>query len=79
MDEQRSRAFINGLKPHWFVSAFNSVGKLGGLLVAWDPVLFELEPLLCCGGIFLIGTCCAKKRQVNLLNVYGPCTDRLAF
>jgi exonuclease III len=79
VDEQRSHAFINGLKPHWFVSAVNSVGTSGGLLVAWDPVFFYLKPFFCCGGILLTGTCCANKRQVNLLNVYGPCIDKLAF
>jgi len=47
--------------------------------VAWDPRLFELEPFLRCGGILLIITCCYNKRQINLLNVYGPCTDRLAL
>jgi hypothetical protein len=79
VDEQHSRAFINGLKPNWFVSAVNLVGTSGGLLVAWDPVFFYLKPFFCCGGILLIGTCCANKRQVNILNVYGPCFDKLAF
>jgi len=55
------------------------VGRSGGLLVAWDHVLFALKPFLCCGDILLTGTCCANKQHVNLLNVYGPCTDRLAF
>jgi hypothetical protein len=56
VDEQRSRAFINGLKPNWFVSAVNSVGTSGGLLVAWDPAYFDLKDFFCCGGILLTGT-----------------------
>jgi endonuclease/exonuclease/phosphatase family metal-dependent hydrolase len=79
VDEQRARDFFSSIRPQWFVSVVSSVGRSGGLLVAWDPIMFELEPFLCCGGILMTGTCCANKRQVNLLNVYGPCTDRLAF
>jgi hypothetical protein len=79
VDEQRSHAFINRLKPHWFVSAVNSMGKSGGLLVVWGPLFFYLNPFLCCGGIVLKDTCCANKRQVNLLNVYGPCIDKLSL
>jgi len=62
VDEQRARAFISFIKPQWLVSVVNSVGKSGGLLVSWDPVLFELEPFLCCGDIFLTGTYCSNKR-----------------
>jgi hypothetical protein len=79
VDEQRARAFFSSIRPQWFVSVVSSVGRSGGLLVAWDPVKFELEPFLCCGGILMTGTHCANKRHVNLLNVYGPCTDRIAF
>ena len=38
-----------------------------------------MVPFLSCGGIMLIGTCCEKKRQLSLLNIYGPCTDRISF
>jgi hypothetical protein len=47
--------------------------------VAWDPSKFDLEPFLSCGGILLTGTCCENKRQLTLLNVYGPCTDIITF
>jgi len=47
--------------------------------VAWDPVFFCLKPYFYCGGILFIGTCCANKRQVNLLNIYGLFFDKLAF
>jgi exonuclease III len=79
VDAQRSLAFINGLKPKWLVSVVNSVGTSGGLIVAWDPAYFDLKSFIWCGGILLSGTCCANKRQVNILNIYGPCTENLEF
>jgi hypothetical protein len=27
----------------------------------------------------LTGTCCENKRQLTLLNIYGPCTDQITF
>jgi endonuclease/exonuclease/phosphatase family metal-dependent hydrolase len=79
VDEQRARVFLSTLRPLWFVCVVNSVGKSGGLLAAWDPTKFDLEPFLSCGGILLTGTCCENKRQLTLLNVYGPCMDIITF
>lgn len=79
VDEQQAWDFLSSLRPQWFVSVVSSVGKSGGLLVTQDPIKFDLEPFLCCGVILMTGTCCANKRQFTLLNVYGPCTDRITF
>jgi hypothetical protein len=51
----------------------------GGLLVAWDPLLFNLVPFLTCGGILLTGSIISSKRKINFLNVYGPCMERKSF
>jgi hypothetical protein len=48
-------------------------------LVAWDPNFFNLVPFLTCGGILLSGYCLESRRQLNLLNVYGPCSERKPF
>jgi hypothetical protein len=57
----------------------SSVGTSGGLLVTWDPNKFTLVPTLCDGGILLMGITLENNRDVNFLNVYGPCFDRLLF
>jgi hypothetical protein len=60
-------------------SAFSSVGKSGGLLVAWDLILFELKPYLCVGGILLTGSFILAKRNLTFINVYGLCSERRQF
>jgi hypothetical protein len=79
VDEKKARLFMNAFRPTWLVCAVSLVGKSGGLLVTWDPFKFDLVPYLSCGGILLTGTCCENKRQLSLLNVYGPCSDKISF
>jgi hypothetical protein len=55
------------------------IGSSGGLLVAWDPILFNFHPFLTCGGILLSRNDIATKRNYNLLNIYGPCLERKDF
>jgi hypothetical protein len=57
----------------------NSVGTSEGLLVAWDPSLFELTPFISMGGILLIGNNILDKPELSLLNVYGSCTTKKSF
>jgi hypothetical protein len=57
----------------------SSVGKSGGLLVAWDPSKFDLKPYVCCGGLLVTGSSYELKEQISFLNVYGPCSDRKTF
>jgi hypothetical protein len=57
----------------------SSVGKSGGLLVAWNPNLLDLQPFLCVGGILLTGVHIPDKRRISLINVYGPCSGRRLF
>ena len=59
---EKSRAFFHILRPKWHCCAVNSVGKLGGLLVSWDPNFFELFPYLTCGGMLLTCTDMESKR-----------------
>jgi hypothetical protein len=73
---EKSRNFLHTLRPTWLSCAVNSIGTSGGLLVSWDPNFYDLVPFLTCGGILLTGICLASKRQISLLNVYGPCVER---
>jgi hypothetical protein len=77
--EEKARKFMNSLCPTWMNSAVSSVGKSGGLLVAWNPNVFELQPYLCAGGILLTGSHIPDKRRICLLNVYGSCIGRRQF
>jgi hypothetical protein len=74
--EQKARSFMNKFCPSWVSCAVSYVGTSGGLLVSWDPYLFNLVPYLTCGGILLTGSVIATKREINLLNVYGMCMER---
>jgi len=67
---------LNVLQPAWFTSVVSSVRKSGGLLATWDPNKFDLVPYLCGGGIFLTSHYLENKRELALINVYGPCNDR---
>jgi len=53
-----------------------SVGKSGGLLVAWDPSKFDLKHYVCCGGLIVTGSSYELREKISFLNVYGPCSDR---
>jgi hypothetical protein len=57
VNAQKARDFMHLLRPSWVSSVVNSVGTLGGLLVSWDPNLYELVPYLTIGGILLTGRC----------------------
>jgi hypothetical protein len=77
--EQKARDFMHHLRPSWVSSVVNYVGTSGGLLVTWDPNLYELVPFLTIGGILLTCRCIINKREIALLNIYGPCLDRKLF
>jgi exonuclease III len=51
VDEEKARKFMHSLCPTWMFSAVSSVGKLGGLLVAWNPT-FLIFYLLCVQVVF---------------------------
>jgi hypothetical protein len=76
VDEQKGRLFMLSFFPGWLSCAISSVGNSGGLLVTWDPNKFVLNHFICCGGILLSGISLENNSQINLLNVYGPCSER---
>jgi exonuclease III len=78
-DEQKARDFMLQLRPSWAAATVNSLGTSGGLLVAWDPNSFDLKPFLTAGGILVTGSCVSSKKEVALLNLYGPCKERKLF
>jgi hypothetical protein len=65
--------------PNWYMCVVSSVGNSGGLLATWDPNKLTLDPTLCGGGIFLSGVTLETHCVINLLNVYGPCFERVSF
>jgi hypothetical protein len=71
---QKARDFFSFFRPSWVVCSVDSLGTSGGLLVAWDPVLFDFLPFLTVGGILLTGKSLLNNRELAMLNVYGPCT-----
>jgi exonuclease III len=75
-DEQKARDFLHHLRPSWVSTVVNSIGNSGGLLVSWDPNLYDLASFLTIGGILLTGRCILTQKEVALLNVYGSCKDR---
>jgi hypothetical protein len=77
--DHSSRDFLHLFRPLWVSAAANSIGNSGGLLVAWDPSLFDLKPFMTCGGILLLGRCFATNQELALLNIYGPCQDKPTF
>jgi hypothetical protein len=78
VQSEKARMFMSLIQPYWFCCAVSSVGTSGGLLVAWDPIVFYLNAFLTCGGILLTGHIIASKRVLSILNVYGPCTETKA-
>jgi hypothetical protein len=77
--DHTSRDFVFKFRPSWFTVAVSSIGNSGGMLVAWDPGLFELRPFRLSGGILLLGCCLATTKELDFLNIYGPCSDRKRF
>jgi len=73
---EKAHAFFHLLIPRCHCCVVNSVGKSGGLLVSWDPNSFDLVPYLTCGGMLLTSIDLESKRQISLLNIYGPCSVR---
>jgi len=76
---QNSRDSMHALRPSWVSCVVNALGTSGGLRVSWDPTVYDLVPFLTIGGILLTGTNIKDKRDLDLLNVYGPCMDRIKF
>jgi hypothetical protein len=74
-----ARDFIHRFRPLWITAALSSIGSSGGMLVSWDPALFDFKSYLTCGGILCIGNSFATNQDLALLNVYGPCQDRAPF
>jgi len=55
------------------------LGNSGGLLASWDPSIYEYFHFLTIGGMLLIGKCLKNNRILAILNMYGPCSDRIKF
>lgn len=55
------------------------MGNYGGLLVSWDPNLFELVPFLMVGGILVTSRSLLHNQDLSLINVYGPCSAKKDF
>jgi len=79
VEEQKERDFMHLFRLNWVSSSISSVGTSGGLLAAWDPLLFELDPYLTVGGILLTWKSLLHNWELTILNIYGPCKDKKLF
>jgi hypothetical protein len=79
VDEEKAIKFLNALCPSWNLSILSSRGKLGGILVAWNPYLLDLQPFLCTGGILLAGVHIPDNIRISFINMYGLCTRHRTF
>jgi hypothetical protein len=76
VEDKKARDFMLSFHPSWLTCVVSVIGTLGGLLVSWDPNMFEITLFLCCGGILLTCTCLELNQSVTLLNVYGPFIEK---
>ena len=67
--EEKARKLMYTIFPSWMISVVSSVGKSEGILVAWNPNIFELQPFLSVGGILLTGIHIPDKRRISFLNL----------
>jgi hypothetical protein len=79
VDEEKAQKILNSLCPSWMVSVVSLVGKSWGILVAWNPIIFYLQPFLCVGGILLTGIHIPDNSIIFFINVYGPCSGCKIF
>jgi hypothetical protein len=70
---------MHAFRPNWVCCAVNSFGTSGGLLASWDPGIYNLVMFLTVGGLLLTGSCLSSKREIALLNFYGPCVEKRRF
>ena len=67
------------IRPHWRVTATDALGLSGGTLTAWNPEFGDFQAFITFAGILLKGTIRGFKEPIQVLNIYGPCRDRLSF
>jgi exonuclease III len=74
--DHSSRDFVYRFRPSWFTVAVSSCGNSGGLLVAWDPRIFDLKtfPIEWWYSFTRLLSC--YFTEMAFLNIYGPCSDR---
>jgi hypothetical protein len=70
---EKARKFMCSIFPDWMTTVVSSVGTYGGLLVSWNPNIFDLQPFLSLGGILLTGIHLPDKRNLSFINSYGSC------
>jgi hypothetical protein len=61
------------------VCSVNSVGNSGGMLVAWDPNLFDLVPYLTVGGILVTGRSLLHNRDYSFTKCLWPLLSQEKF
>jgi len=71
VDEEKAQKFMFSLCLNWTYNAISSVGNLGGLLVAWNPNIVELNPYLCASGILLTGVHNPVRKRICMLKYMG--------
>eukprot|EP00253_Pinus_taeda_P022290 PITA_22290 len=74
-----SIAYFRRMFPSWFLVATGANGQSGGLAVMWDPAWVKALAFKCCAGILITVSYRGTDLKLNLLNIYGPCRNRLPF
>ena len=79
VEEVKARALVTKVLPNWYCCGIDSIGRSGGLCVAWNPTKLSLVLFYTCAGILLNGTLHEGNQMITLINYYDPCTDRRVF
>ena len=74
-----SCSFFLRLRPGWLVSDLDSYGNYSRMLVAWNPLMADLQAYNSSATILLVGSIMGFKESVHLLNIYGPYDNRRYF
>lgn len=75
----KARSFFNKIKLGWMICTVDAVGLSGGLLAAWNPLVFKLCPSVTSLGILLSGNIRGLEKNINIINCYGPYSNRMDF
>ena len=79
MSESKSWDVFTKLLKNWDICAVDSVEKLGGFLLAWNPTRENIIPYSCATMILLVRSLKDWLGTFHLINCYGPYVDRQRF
>ena len=57
--------------PMWKCVVLDACGQYGGILVAWNPTIFDFNPFSTIVGLVIEGKFCGLDKTIKILNFYG--------